>query len=844
MAIRKIGSVIVLLASLMISDRMMGQVRDDIVNRVDRMYSHFYNAEMQMVSPNNKRGIVTHKNEYGIRRAFILNLKTNIKDTIPYASKYDFFGDDVLIAQLGDRTILTHLGDHTVKEITGNLIYVPFQREGKFLLYDRSHGQMSIYDGTLKVISSFQDIENVSMLNDRPSAVFATKTKLYMMDLKSLHISEWSLDNSIKWLQRSRSEVLTIESLRGKFFLNRYYGKSARRAEEMILPKDFYIDSLSLYRVEVRNERYLILPVRKIDTRKVDAKNNIRYTNQSSIYNKPLVQMAIYDIEKEVWKRLPESSDIFSTQFFADGHGTVLSYDPSEDKVDSLGNVRYNITLEREFGGNRIKIDNPYVERMNFHFDTGSARMIYFKDHRWWIQDTKEGTVHKIPFEEPSYFISDRNSGLGDDPSGNIYPTNHYAKYLMSDGYDFFLVDLLKVSVKRLTFGREKNISYSIPADRPKVFNSTSIWGISKNPEVDMDDKILLRVFDKISYGSGIAEFDFRTSECTELFRLDDVIKNVFISDKSVIFTSQSYGRPLSVYSINHRGLGLIYRSLGVDKGDLDILKKEMIQYDVDGKTYNAVLLYPVNYDYQNQYPVIFNIYENKSKDVLNFMIPDLYANQGFNAMHYVYNGYFVLLPDLAFEPGHIGRSISRSVDALVNILKKKEFVDIKKMAVVGSSFGGYGTTFLLTQDKWFITGFAGVSVVDLPSKAMGFYRDFDLPSYFKVEKQQNRMVKNLFENYQGYLDNSPMYHLKKMTRPILMWVGKEDGNVDPNQSRSFFLGLKRLGKKGVLIEYPGERHTLTKRENQFDINVKGWQWMDYYLKDERPAEWILPLLE
>lgn len=76
------------------------------------------------------------------------------------------------------------------------------------------------------------------------------------------------------------------------------------------------------------------------------------------------------------------------------------------------------------------------------------------------------------------------------------------------------------------------------------------------------------------------------------------------------------------------------------------------------------------------------------------------------------------------------------------------------------------------------------------------------------------------------------------------MWLGKDDGNVAPDQSRSFFLGLKRLGKKGILMEYDKEKHTLMKRENQFDVNVKGWQWMDYFLKDNRPADWIKPLLE
>ena len=105
-------------------------------------------------------------------------------------------------------------------------------------------------------------------------------------------------------------------------------------------------------------------------------------------------------------------------------------------------------------------------------------------------------------------------------------------------------------------------------------------------------------------------------------------------------------------------------------------------------------------------------------------------------------------------------------------------------------------------------------------------------------------MVSNLFKDYQGYLDNSPLYHLPKMTKPILMWLGQNDTNVNPDQSRAFFIGLKRLGKKGILIEYPKEGHSMNLKGNQYDLNLKGWQWMDYHLKDNQPAEWIKPMLE
>ena len=822
---------------------LTGQITEDSAKLADQAYSKFYSSEMLTVSPDHKFGIVTDRNEYDIDRAFIVNLQSKKTQPIEAAFSYRFFGGDIMVAQLQGKTIIRHLKNGLYREIKGNFIYIPFQKVGKFILYDKQQRKAWLYNVDLQVVSSFKEIEQLSMFKDQPVIVFATKNKIFKMDFRSLQTSDWEISEKVLWLQSSKKEIVSISNLRGAFFLNRYSVKGSRQSEKIVLPEDFYIDSLSLSTAEIKNDRYLLLPVRKKERQRTKTRGQILYTNQNSIYRIPMMQVAIYDLDRQIWKRSPQSEDVFSQQFFADDKGTVISYDPSVDKVDSLGNPRYQLTIERDFGGKRVRIDNPYIRRINFHYDTPTGRMIYFKDRRWWIENTNDGKVDQIAFEAPSYFVSDYNSGLSDDPSGSVYPTNHYAKYLINDAYDFFLVDLVKLNVKRLTFGRESNVSYTISRD-PSFFRGSTNWDMERNPEINLDHKILFKMFNNKNYNSGIAEFNLKTSKLSELFSIDDDVKNIFVADGSVVYTSKSYGKPLSVYSLKNKRSELIYSSKGIDNGNLGYLKKEMIQYEVGGKVHNAALLYPVNYSSQKKYPLIFDVYENKSKDALRFLIPDLYENQGFNAMHYVYSGYFVLLPDLAYEPEHIGRSISHSVEKLVGILNKNEAIDIKKMAVTGSSFGGYETTFLMTQDKWFVTGFAGVSLVDLPRYAMEFYRDFKLPNYFRVEKQQNRMVKNLFDNYQGYLDNSPIYHLKNMSKPILMWLGKDDGNVSPDQSRSFFLGLKRLGKKGILMEYDKEKHTLMKRENQFDVNVKGWQWMDHFLKDNRPADWITPLLE
>ena len=50
---------------------------------------------------------------------------------------------------------------------------------------------------------------------------------------------------------------------------------------------------------------------------------------------------------------------------------------------------------------------------------------------------------------------------------------------------------------------------------------------------------------------------------------------------------------------------------------------------------------------------------------------------------------------------------------------------------------------------------------------------------------------------------------------------------------------LRRAGKTAVMLNYPGEGHGLSKRENAIDYHRRIQQWFAHYLKDEPPATWI-----
>mgnify|MGYP005826884273 FL=1 len=106
-------------------------------------------------------------------------------------------------------------------------------------------------------------------------------------------------------------------------------------------------------------------------------------------------------------------------------------------------------------------------------------------------------------------------------------------------------------------------------------------------------------------------------------------------------------------------------------------------------------------------------------------------------------------------------------------------------------------------------------------------------------EYSQSRMGNSLFEDYQGYLDNSPLYHAKSIQTPLLLWCGMEDYHVNYYQSLSFHLALKRMGKKNTLLMYPEEDHIISSPENQMDLTNRVEQWLDHYLKGKPKLDWM-----
>ncbi|TPG38400.1 alpha/beta hydrolase family protein [Flavobacterium pectinovorum] len=159
---------------------------------------------------------------------------------------------------------------------------------------------------------------------------------------------------------------------------------------------------------------------------------------------------------------------------------------------------------------------------------------------------------------------------------------------------------------------------------------------------------------------------------------------------------------------------------------------------------------------------------------------------------------------------------------------------------LIGHSFGGYETAFIITQTPIFSAAVASGAITDLNSMYHSVSLQLGKPEMWRFQGEQWTMNKPPYEAAEKYNANSPIMHIANITTPVLLWTGKDDKMVDTHQSMEYYLALRRLGKKSIMLFYPEEGHTLVKPANQNDVTQKMLQWFDYFLKEDRSEKWII----
>jgi dipeptidyl aminopeptidase/acylaminoacyl peptidase len=262
---------------------------------------------------------------------------------------------------------------------------------------------------------------------------------------------------------------------------------------------------------------------------------------------------------------------------------------------------------------------------------------------------------------------------------------------------------------------------------------------------------------------------------------------------------------------------------------NLKLTEPEEIHYkSFDGKTIQAWLQKPPDFDPAKKYPLILNIHGGPHT---------AYGYLFFHEFQWMAaKGYVVLFPNprgsttygqefgnvIQYHyPGDDFKDLMAGVDEVI----KRGYVDNKKLGVTGGSGGGLLTNWVVGHTDRFA---AAVAQRDIASWIHWWYTaDFTLfqPNWFKGAP---------FDEEEDFKARSPITYIKNVKTPMMFILGEADYRTPPGAGgEEMFRALKFRKIPTVMVRFPNESHELSRSGQPWHRverlqNIVGW--FDHWL--------------
>jgi dipeptidyl aminopeptidase/acylaminoacyl peptidase len=304
-------------------------------------------------------------------------------------------------------------------------------------------------------------------------------------------------------------------------------------------------------------------------------------------------------------------------------------------------------------------------------------------------------------------------------------------------------------------------------------------------------------------------------------------------SGNRISFTFEDVNTPKEVFTAGIRGENAKkISSINANFDAPTLGKTEVISWkSKDGLVIEGILTYPVDYQPGKKYPIILQIHGGPAGVFSQTYTgaPSIYMTQFF-AQH----GFIVLRPNPRGSTGY-GKDfryanvrdwgfgdyedLMTGVDHVLDM----GIADSKNQFVMGWSYGGYMTSWIVSQTDRFNAASMGAGLPNLISMVT----TTDIPDYIVVHAGG----KEYWEDYEEYEKHSAIYYMKNVVTPTQVIHGANDLRVPLAQGQEFYNSLKRKGVDTEMIMYPRTPHGPTEPKFLMDVSPRILTWFEKYMK-------------
>ncbi|WP_202704132.1 prolyl oligopeptidase family serine peptidase [Flavobacterium sp. UGB4466] len=835
---------------------------------------HLWNyLKAEKLSENAKWVSLSLYYESGSDTLFVKNNTGTRTFSFPGASKGEFIGDnwfcmmsskeELKIVDLltSKQRIIHGVIKYDLKTDTKDIIILKREAEGK--------KQLELKNLATNQSVVLNDIDNYWYNPKTGAIVYTTKTgntrTIAMMNLRdkttnviasSINTGEYSdivwqeNGNSVAFLMQSLDkEKKTARTLVGYYITAEGKLYTFNPAEQDNFPVDMEIISSSFANlsISVDGERIffgLEKTMNPIDNSQVqiwNTQDKFLYTAKIQIDGwKRSAKVAVWWPELDRFNCITDNE--FPKMMLSGDQKQAFLYNPEHYEPQANRDAPLDIyILDLQTGKRKLVLQNQLGNEASISVSIYQKQLVYFKDKHWWVYDI-QSDLHRNLTKELGVCFSDDESDWPEEasPFGNPGWIQDDKTLFIYDKYDIWSIALDGSSAIRLTKGRENKTAYRIVSQSKDESNKMNYDGSYKG-EFGSNGRLLIKT--EALEHTGYCFWD-KKKGLQPLLDKKMHTSQFIASEKSEahVYVEENFNLPPRLLIKENRNAKekVLFQS-NPQHFKYNWGNSKLINYtNSKGTILNGVLFYPANYHADTKYPMVVYVYEKLSKELYNYVSPSQHNPTGFNIANFTSKEYFVFLPDIVYEIGNPGPS---AVDCVVSATKKvvaiESSIDSTRIGLTGHSYGGYQTDYIITQTTMFKAAVAGAAITDFVSSYLWAAWGFEKPNFWHYEYGQLRIGKSLYEDYAGYLRNSPIYHANKVETPLLSWAGEQDGVVHYYQSIEFYLALRRLGKTSTMLLFPGENHVLSDRTYQQDLTQRIEQWFDYYLKGDKKPQWF-----
>jgi dipeptidyl aminopeptidase/acylaminoacyl peptidase len=254
-----------------------------------------------------------------------------------------------------------------------------------------------------------------------------------------------------------------------------------------------------------------------------------------------------------------------------------------------------------------------------------------------------------------------------------------------------------------------------------------------------------------------------------------------------------------------------------------------------DGYEVDAWILRPAGFQAGTRYPTLLSIHGGPFSQ---------YGTAFFDEFQvYAGGGYAVLFSNPRGGSGYSeehGRAIrgpvgdagpgwgTRDYEDLMAVvdtaIETFDFVDPERLGVIGGSYGGFMTSWIIGHTNRFKAAVSERAVNNLVSM-------FGSSDIFWIFERQ--FGGPLWENVDAYLERSPSTYAKDIETPVLVLHSEQDLRCDIEQGEHLFTLLRLMGKDVEMLRFPAESHELSRagspihRVQRFEAVL---EWFSRYL--------------